>query len=243
MIVTTLDLIKSAMRLIRALGTGEEPTAAEASDALQALNLMLESWSTKSTNIFTTRIDLFYLTANQAVHTIGVDPEGLRTPDWAAPRPLRIVAANVVLSAPSYARVPITLLRDTEWASKRVRTVQSTFPIELYNDGASPLSSLYFWPIANTAQQIELFTWQALELYDDLTSVLTLPPGYMRAIKYSLAEELAVEFGADVPAAVATAARNSRAAIAGLNTYSPRTSTIPYDGSRGGSGFNWLTGQ
>ena len=42
--MTVQDLIKSTLRLIGAIGQGEEPTTAELTDAMTALNLMLDSW-------------------------------------------------------------------------------------------------------------------------------------------------------------------------------------------------------
>lgn len=41
---TVQDLIKSTLRLIGAIGQGEDPTAKELEDAREALNLMLDSW-------------------------------------------------------------------------------------------------------------------------------------------------------------------------------------------------------
>lgn len=42
--MTVQDLIKSTLRLLGAIGQGEDPTAKELEDAREALNLMLDTW-------------------------------------------------------------------------------------------------------------------------------------------------------------------------------------------------------
>ena len=45
--LTSADIVKSAMRIIGAIGKSEVPSSDEMMDGLQALNLMLELWSAR----------------------------------------------------------------------------------------------------------------------------------------------------------------------------------------------------
>ena len=51
-----------------------------------------------------------------------------------------------------------------------------------------------------------------------LADKLSLPPGYMRALRFNLAVELASDFGIAVPTYVAKGARESKADVARANS-------------------------
>lgn len=71
MAMTPRNLIRSALRAINALGVDGTPTADQHNDALELLNLMLDSWSIEELLPFDYTQENFTLTANFTNYTIG----------------------------------------------------------------------------------------------------------------------------------------------------------------------------
>src|SRR5690242_5956509 len=86
---TSLDLIKSALRLAGVLGTGETPSAAEGQDALVILNQMLDSWNAERLMIYTVARQVFSLVANKQAYTLGSGG------DFDTPRPPKIEYVSI----------------------------------------------------------------------------------------------------------------------------------------------------
>jgi len=68
---TALDLITGALRNINSLEAGEVPNADDASDALQILNDMLESWTIEKLFVFSSTENRFIFVPGQYQYTIG----------------------------------------------------------------------------------------------------------------------------------------------------------------------------
>lgn len=71
MIMTGESLIKSALRGIQSYQSGEMLAQADQSDCLEALNLMLDSWSTDHLYVFGTNENIFSWVSGQAQYRIG----------------------------------------------------------------------------------------------------------------------------------------------------------------------------
>lgn len=238
--MTGLDLFTSALRLIGAAASSEPPEDAEISDCKDAANLMLDSWNTDGLNVFTKRIDSYPLAGGKNSYTLG--PGG----DWDAPRPQRITKANLIKTdVVPYLRIPVEVLDDLQWGAIKLQGVDSSIVLKIYSDGAYPVSTVWTWPQPTMSYLLELYTWQLLAQFDDLTADLSFPPGYARAIKYNLACEIAPEFGKEPSPRVAQIAIESKAALQSFNADPPPQ--MPCDGGvltgRNRSGFNYLTGE
>lgn len=68
---TALDLVTGALRGIGALAAGETPSPGDASDALQVLNDMLESWSTDHLFVYASVENILTWTPGQYQYTVG----------------------------------------------------------------------------------------------------------------------------------------------------------------------------
>ena len=190
---TALDVISSSMRLIGVLASGEKPSAAEASDAFDVLNQMLDSWDADRLTVFTISIAQFPLTPLQQVYTYG--PGG----NFNAPRPSRIDHASIVsLTNPSQPlELDIDIYTDEDWAMIPVKNIQTTLPQGFYDDKGYPLRSLSFWPIPTVAANTIIYGWTALNAFANLTSTVVFPPGYIEALRYNLAMRLIAEMPGD----------------------------------------------
>ncbi|MGH9404405.1 MAG: hypothetical protein ACRD3D_01055 [Terriglobia bacterium] len=234
-------LINSALRLVGATASGEGPTGDESKDSLAALNDMLDSWNTQRLAIYTVVRNVFSLVSGKGSYTYGTGG------DFDAPRPPRIVRASLVINSnPSQPlELPIPLLTLGQWQSEPVKDVQSSFPLEVYDDQGFPFRTLAYWPIpVQAGNQAALYAWQALPQFADLTTDYEFPPGYARALRFNLAVDLAPEFGVQqVNPVVMKGAADSLAVVKVMNI---RTEPMLCDAAlltRGGGIYNWLTDQ
>lgn len=188
------DIIKSALRLIGVLASGETPDDADAADSLVVLNHMMDSWNAERLMIFTLTISEFSLAVGKQTYTLGTGG------DFNVARPARIERMGIVsLTNPAQPlELPIEMLTDQQWSQVPVKLISSTLPLQCYDDGAYPLRNLTFRYIPQIAVNVRIYGWTALSTFADLSTLYTFPPGYFEAIRYNLAIRLAPEFQMDI---------------------------------------------
>lgn len=71
MTTTAQDLITGALRFINVYAPGESLDAADANDALESLNFLLQSWSTTPASVFKSVESVLYFTPGQYEYTVG----------------------------------------------------------------------------------------------------------------------------------------------------------------------------
>lgn len=210
---TALDMIKRAMRLAQVNTKGETPDADESADGLTALNAMLDSWQIDRLFVYQIREETFTWTANDQTQTVGA------AGDFVTDLPTRIADDCVfVVNSTDHAA---SLIDVNAWSSIPDKTTTSTFPWFIYPEYGAALVTLYCYPIPNANVTFKLRTWKRLQSFSALTTDLALPPGYQRAIEYSLAEEYGPEFGVEIPPRVTSIAAISRRNIRRVNSPSP----------------------
>ena len=200
--MTVRDLIKGSLRLIGSIASGETSTAAEEADALSSLNDLLENWSIEGLLIYQNIRESFALVGAQQSYTMGVGG------NFNTVRPIKVVKANILFGQ---TEVPLELLTHQQWADVQTKSNQSNVPRSLYASGSYPLETISLWPTPANASNIILYSIKPLAAFATVNDVITLPPGYARALRYNLALELAPEYGRDPSAMVAMAAQDSKA--------------------------------
>jgi hypothetical protein len=230
------DLIRGSLRLIGALAPGEAPSAAELADGVVTLNQMASSWSLETLMIPAKVREDFTLISGQGRYSMG--PGG----DFDTTRPVRIENALLQLdgSVP-FSELALDIITKEQWAAIPVKNLRSSLPTELYAEGTSPLEYINIWPIPDQARSIAIYSAKPLGAFTADT-VLSLPPGYEKALRYNLAIELAPEFGRSVTAEVVAGAQESKSLIKTQNSkpmyLSVDSALLP---SRGG--FNYIKGE
>lgn len=190
MATTVQDLIQSSLRLLNATGHGRTPSSPVLTDALAALNQLVDQWGTERLTMYTTSRTVFNVVAGQQVYLLG--PSGA---DWTAPRPPYIDQAGLLLSGTTATEIPLTILRtQADWAAIRVKGVTSSIPTKLYYEDDYPNGQIAFWPSPSASSQVALYTPVAIAQFTSLAQTISLPPGYEKALRYALAVELAPEF-------------------------------------------------
>lgn len=210
---SSLDIIKSSLRLIGAIAPGEPAPADEAQDALMVLNQMIDAWNSERLMIFTITIAEYPLIPGQQDYTLG--PGG----NFNAARPTTINSVSiVVLSNPAQPlELEMEYLTDQQWQDIPVKNIPTTVPLKVYDDGGYPLRTLSYWGIPTVAINTRIYSWTALTEFPDLTTKVTFPPGYYEALRYNLALRLAPEWGQSVDPQVVAMAIESKARIKSIN--------------------------
>jgi hypothetical protein len=235
--MTARDLISGSLRLIGAVASGDVPSADEANDALTILNQLIESWSTEELLIPNKVRESFPLVAGQKIYTMG--PGG----NFNTTRPQLIETAIIqVTTVTPVAELPIKILTKEQYAGIVVKDVQSTISTFLYAEGTYPLETINLWPVPLYVYNLILYSWKPLAQLATLDSAITLPPGYMRALRYALGIEIAPEWGRPVSADIMQLAIESKATIKRMNT-KPVLLRVDEALTATPAVWNWMTGE
>ena len=206
------DIINSALTIIGVLAAGETPAAEDSAYALATLNTLLENWNVQGLQIFTLTNFKNALTAAKQAYTMGVGG------DFSTTRPVRIEAAGIIRGG---VRTPLKLMNAQEWAMELSRNATDILPQKVYNDNsfdASGRTTLNFLPIPSDNNCVaDLFVWAQLGDGFLISDPVSFPPGYLKAIQYNLAVDLAPAFGRPLDPTVMQIAQSSVEQLRGIN--------------------------
>ncbi len=206
---TAYDEIVAALKIIGVLAETETPSAAMLADSLDALNVMLDSWSTEQLSIFSTQDQLITWPANQATITLG--PSG----SIVGTRPIKLDDATYFLfNGISY---PIQIINKEQYTSIPNKSITTQIPIVLYPNMAMPNCELTFYPIPSQNLQVHIVSIKALSNIPDASASLVFPPGYLRAFRFNLACEIANQFGIEPSQQTQRIAMKSKSNIKRIN--------------------------
>lgn len=225
-------LVRSSLRLIGAIATGETPTADELNDGLSALNDLLESLSTQNLAVYGSAVETFATIAAQAIYTIG--PAG----NWNTVRPVRIDGDAVCTF--NGVDFPVTQIGQGEYDAIGLKTQQQPIIEKLLYVNANPLGLITLWPVPSGIVNITLNTDRVLTAVTDTSTAMSYPPGYLLAMRYLLGILLAPDYGIAITPEIAGIAASSLAAIKRANKVKRVSS---FDGALVDSGPTiWQTG-
>lgn len=234
MIVSTL--IKSALRKVGVLSSGENPETAREAETLEALQIMLRSWAQKRILVFASVKESFSLVSTQSLYTWGTGGNIITT------RPHQLLGAFIRVSGTDY---PVEIISEGRYRDISSKATVSR-PEYLFYHPLYPLGAIYLYP---TPQDAETMWLESLKPFTETSSfttvsdVLSFPPNYEEAIVYNLALRLAPEYGVQMSAEAVAIAGNSYDSLVVLNASNqvePISLSLPVDGCRGG--YNILSG-
>jgi hypothetical protein len=226
------------MRLAQILAVGEVPLSNESSDALQVLNDMVDTWSTEQLLIYAKAYESFPLVVNQQAYQMGSG-----APDFNTARPQKIEDINFQqVSGNTTVELPIEIINQDQWAAISVKSITSNLPTRMWPQYTFPYATLNFWPIPMVSENVIIWSWKPLSEFSSLTTVIDLPPGYSKALRYNLAVELAPEYGKNLSDFLITEATQSKAAIKRMNSRVDLMACDPALMPQGNT-WNWYTGE
>ena len=208
---TALDQITGALRLLGMLAEGEEPSASAAQDGLTAMNQMLDSWSTERLAVFSTQNQVFTWPPNIKSRTIG--PTG----DFVGNRPVLLDDATYFVDPTNNISFGIKIINQQQYDGIAVKTVTSTYPQVIWTNMDMPNMDMYIYPVPTKALEWHFVSVTELVEPATLSTVLVVPPGYLRAFRYCLACEMAPEFGVEPSPTVSRIAMVSKRDIKRIN--------------------------
>ena len=214
------QIIDRAYTLSGIKASGEPLSPEDAQYALDALNAMLDSWNTQG---------YFSPTVNEIVTTVS----GL--PVTIGPAMMINVDRPVTVLGGSFIRInnvdyPIEWVTREQYNEISVKNVAAPFASIGFYDQNFPTGNIYFWPYPPSGAELHLQLPFQLEVFSDLSTDYVLIPGYLKAMQYSLAEELAIGVR-QIDPAIARQAMIARKAIRRTNVSVPVMSLTSSAGS------------
>ena len=193
--VTGQSLINTAFTNLGVMDQGGTPSVSDSNAALVLLNQQMGQWRISNKFVWSVGKASYPLVLAKQSYQIGP-----AAPDFNVPRPTYIEQALISVAGPNPANPiqrPMRLIGQQEYAGHDDKAATSTIPQDLYNDRASPISTLYIWPTARCAAptNLILYTWAQLPVFPDLVTPFDLPDGYSEAITNALAVRCAPMFG------------------------------------------------
>ena len=189
---TALDLITNALLDLGVLADEETPTSSQAAGGLRKLNNLIESWNIEGLMPIGGTAQTFPLVSNQGTYTLGVGG------DFNTARPNIVTACYVRdTTQPVATRVdyPLYMYTEKEFSEVPLKGLESTLPMGVYFDNATPLTNVTFYPIPSTANYTFVMWSDVILPSLTLTQQIAVAPGYARALEANLAVELAASYG------------------------------------------------
>ena len=211
MTTTAGDQINGALRLIGQLAEGETPSAATSQDALTAMNQMIDSWSTERLAVFSTQDQVFMWPPGAINRTLG--PTG----NFVGNRPILLDDSTYFKDPSNGISFGIKILNQQQYDGIAVKTVTSTYPQVIWINMDYPNIDMYIYPVPTKVLEWHFVSVSELTQPATLATVLTFPPGYLRAFRYCLACEIAAEFGVEPSPQVSRIAMTSKRNLKRIN--------------------------
>lgn len=203
MSITARQIIKKAMQKGGILIKSEDPADDEANDALDTLNILLDSISNDALNVYARTWETFTLTTGAPSYTIGIGG------DFNTVRPMQIVDCYLKSGLIDY---DMTIIPDEAYDSITYKTLTG-IPEFLNWDNAYPLAKIRLYPVPSTGYQLFLLSEKVVTNFPTLDTVMVLPNGWARFLIYSLAIELAPDYNQPVDPVVVELAKESMGKI------------------------------
>lgn len=232
---TAADLINGALRLIGQLAESEVPSNATSQDSLVALNQMIDSWNTERLSVFSTQDQVETWPASTRSRTFG--PTG----DIVGNRPVYFDDSTYFRDPSTNISYSIKQINQQQYNGIALKTVNSTYPQVMWTNMSFPNVEIYVYPVPTRTLEFHFVSVEPLAQPANLATSFALPPGYLRALRYNLAMELAPEFGVEPSPQVQRIALTSKRTLKRVNNPDDIMS-LPYSITATRQRFNVYSG-
>ena len=135
------------------------------------------------------------------------------------PRPVVVEDVRIVDTSQSPdLELSLTMLTDQAWEAVPQKDLTNTWPTSWYYNPTFPYGTLQFWPIpTSTTLQGAIYVKTQISEFDALSSTVTLPPAYFRALVKNLALDLCPSYGKEPSGLLLKQAADSLASLKRAN--------------------------
>ena len=238
---TALDMITDALQGIGVYAPGEPLRDSDLTTCMRRLNAMIDEWSNESLLCYTILEQSGVLIPGQWQYTIGAGGNFNMT------RPLRIIESpgSCYIMDSNGNRYNLEVVPRNRWnLIGNIAQVTANFPNTLFYDPQYPLGVINVYPIPNVGWTLYFDSYLQLVEFANATTVLSLPPGYEKAIEDNLRVEFWPYFKPDnvpVPATTLAVAQRSKSAVKRTNSRETLANYDPELVSRANGTFNVYT--
>lgn len=179
-LATRNEIIQGAFRIVGALDPdGQNMTAEMLDQGVQALQLLVKSWSNKNIFLWSYNLSQVSTVAAQASLTSTLDQTIIGLDEaWCVD-----ANDNIPLEVISWRRYLDIVDRETATGRPTTIAFKST-----------PAPTVYFWPVPDAIYTIKMLCVFPLKDFDDANLSGDVPVRFQRALKYGLAEDLFDEY-------------------------------------------------
>jgi hypothetical protein len=229
------SMILRSMRLIGEKARGATLDSNESTECLAEFNTFLDSLPNERLLAYSIQQDSHTLTSGVSTYTIGTNGA------FAVTRPVKIVEPCFVRDSDS-TDYPVRVVDAVTYGRLSFKTEEGSRPEMLYYDAglsATSTATIHLYPVPNGPLTLHINSWKQIGSVSTVSQNLALPPGYQLFLESNFAIHLAAG-QADVSPALLKMAKESKAAIKGLNVPAvvARLDALPIGSGRG----NILTG-
>lgn len=171
--VSAGSLTYDAYRALGVLRSGQTASPEMLEDGFTHLNDLIDSWNTERLIIYSIRRDVYALPAGATSFVLGPQEESGTRP--------KIEGISMLPSGQTQEH-GLRLLTLDEYRSGHYGW---------YSDNAYPDALATFFPPAQAGQQLVIYSWQRLSGFADQETLYSFPPGYVQAMRWNLAVQLA----------------------------------------------------
>ena len=220
MILTVLDMVTAQLREIGVLDPNETPDDTMITNAIQANNIMLDSWSAKRLMVRAMTQENFPLVPGQASYTIGIGG------NFNTSKPMSIIGAflrdNVGVDS------PVNIFTQDQYEARDDKSIVAGRPEALYFDPgyAQQLVNtgtiwVYYIPDATVPYQLYITSQKYLTELVNPFDIISIEPAYYRAIKWNGVIEQYYGYRSHkipIPMDIKKAARESMSTVMTMNS-------------------------
>lgn len=183
MILTVQDIIEAQLRGLGVLDPNETADASMLKNAIQANNIMLDSWSAQNLMIRALTQEQFPLVAGQASYTIGVGG------NFNTSKPMSITGA--FLRDGYSVDTGVDIYTEDQYKARDDKAITQGRPEALWYDPGYAQQAvqtgtiwIYYIPDGTTPYTLFITEQKPLIEFVNPTDILTLEPQYFKAIKF-----------------------------------------------------------
>lgn len=190
--VTASDVINASLRTLGVLGATDTANSNDQINCLQALNIIVKDWGKDAQYLWKQKEILLPMVVGQASYQIGLTATG--TGALVTDRPLRILDAFIRDSSNNDQTIQI--VSKQEYNTLGDKTSQGV-PNQIFYDAQLTNGVLYVYNVpSDTTHTIHLIAQIPINDLATVNDTFDITQEAYRAIKWVLADELALEYGA-----------------------------------------------